>query len=91
LLTATLYPVNICSLLRFRFASVDGFLGHVAGVGSMDGLRLAAAIRDRWPPIHLILVTGLNPPQGSELPRGSQFLRKPYGPHDILSAVDRFQ
>ena len=22
--------------------------------GSMDGLRLAAAIRDRWPPIHLI-------------------------------------
>ena len=46
--------------------------------GSMDGLRLAAAIRDRWPPIHLILVTGLNPPKGSELPRGSQFLRKPY-------------
>ena len=27
--------------------------------GSMDGLRLAAAIRDRWPPIHLIVVTGL--------------------------------
>ena len=26
--------------------------------GSMDGLRLAAAIRDRWPPIHLIVVTG---------------------------------
>jgi hypothetical protein len=32
LLTATLYPVNICSLLGFRFASVDGFLGHVAGI-----------------------------------------------------------
>jgi hypothetical protein len=31
-LTATLYPVNICSLLGFRFASVDGFLGHVAGI-----------------------------------------------------------
>jgi CheY-like chemotaxis protein len=27
--------------------------------GSMDGLRLAAAIRDRWPPIHLMVVTGL--------------------------------
>ena len=26
--------------------------------GSMDGLRLAAAIRDRWPPINLIVVTG---------------------------------
>ena len=32
LLTATLYPVNICSLLGFRFASVDGFFGHVAGI-----------------------------------------------------------
>ena len=27
--------------------------------GSMDGVRLAAAIRDRWPPIRLIVVTGL--------------------------------
>ena len=26
--------------------------------GSMDGLRLAAAIRDRWPPIRLIVATG---------------------------------
>jgi CheY-like chemotaxis protein len=27
--------------------------------GSMDGLRLAAAIRERWPPIYLIVVTGV--------------------------------
>ena len=36
--------------------------------GSMDGLRLAAAIRDRWPPIHLIVVTGFAPPNRYELP-----------------------
>jgi two-component system, response regulator PdtaR len=59
--------------------------------GSMDGLRLAAAIRDRWPPIHLILVTGLGPPKRSELLAGGRFLRKPYSPGDILSAVDSFQ
>ena len=59
--------------------------------GSMDGLRLAAAVRDRWPPIHLILVTGLGPPQRSELPAGSQFPRKPCSPGDILSAVEGFQ
>jgi len=23
--------------------------------GSMDGLKLAAAVRDRWPPIHIII------------------------------------
>jgi CheY-like chemotaxis protein len=57
--------------------------------GSMDGLRLAAAVRDRWPPIHLIVVTGH--PLDRELPSGSLFVPKPYRPDEILSAVRRFQ
>jgi two-component system, response regulator PdtaR len=59
--------------------------------GSMDGLRLAAAIRDRWPPIRLIVVTGCAPPNRSELPRYSLFIPKPYGAAEILSAVCYFQ
>ncbi|HXO70378.1 MAG TPA: response regulator [Bradyrhizobium sp.] len=26
--------------------------------GSMDGLKLAACVRDRWPPVHIIITTG---------------------------------
>jgi CheY-like chemotaxis protein len=26
--------------------------------GSMDGLKLAAAVRDRWPPVHIIITSG---------------------------------
>ncbi|MGM4886045.1 response regulator [Tardiphaga sp. 604_B6_N1_1] len=26
--------------------------------GSMDGIKLAAAVRDRWPPVHIIITTG---------------------------------
>jgi two-component system, response regulator PdtaR len=59
--------------------------------GSMDGLRLAAAIRDRWPPIHLIVVTGFATPGTSELPHDSLFIPKPYGAAEILSAVRHFQ
>ena len=59
--------------------------------GVMDGLRLAAAIRERWPSIHLIVVTGFIPPKRSELPLGSLFVPKPYGPRDILTAVAHFQ
>ena len=59
--------------------------------GSMDGLRLAAAIRDRWPPIHLIVVTGFAPPNSYELPRDSLFIPKPYGAAEILSAVRHSQ
>jgi CheY-like chemotaxis protein len=27
--------------------------------GSMDGLKLARAVRDRWPPIHIIITSGI--------------------------------
>jgi len=44
--------------------------------GSASGLKLAHAIRYRWPPIHLILTSGL-PPE-TEMPAGAHFVRKPY-------------
>ena len=43
--------------------------------GSMDGLKLARAIRDRWPPIELILTSGhFDVPEG-DIPRGVYFSR----------------
>jgi CheY-like chemotaxis protein len=44
--------------------------------GSSSGLKLAHAIRDRWPPIYLIVTSGV--PAEQELPTGAQFVRKPY-------------
>src|SRR5271155_3117467 len=42
--------------------------------GSMDGLRLAAAVKDRWPPIKIIIATGKDAPRKDEMPKDSQFL-----------------
>jgi CheY-like chemotaxis protein len=36
--------------------------------GSMDGLKLARAVRDRWPPIELILTSGLIMIEQGDLP-----------------------
>src|SRR5215212_11299160 len=55
--------------------------------GSMDGLKLAAAVRDRWPPINIIVTTGKTPPRDDELPANSRFLRKPYQPSEVLTAI----
>ena len=44
--------------------------------GSMNGLKLASAIRGRWPPIHLIVTSGLQ--AELELPNRCSFVRKPY-------------
>ena len=46
--------------------------------GSMDGLKLAHAVRDRWPPIKILVVSGKQPFQSSDLPSNSCFVGKPY-------------
>ena len=46
--------------------------------GSMDGLKLAHAVRDRWPPIKILVVSGKQQLQSSDLPSNSCFLGKPY-------------
>ena len=55
--------------------------------GSMDGLKLAAAIRGRWPPIEIIITTGAGKPPDELMPARSQFVPKPHAPHEVLSAV----
>jgi CheY-like chemotaxis protein len=47
--------------------------------GSMDGLKLAACVRDRWPPVHIIITTGKAPACDDSCERAvySQTLRRP--------------
>jgi CheY-like chemotaxis protein len=59
--------------------------------GSMDGLRLAAAVRNRWPPIKIIVVTGHRPPESDELPSNSLFVAKPYSAARMVAAVSELQ
>ena len=55
--------------------------------GSMDGLRLAAAVRGRWPPIKIIATSGRCVVRDGDLPSGGVFLPKPYSPNQISSAL----
>src|SRR5437763_726527 len=45
--------------------------------GSMDGLKLAHAVHDRWPAIKIILVSGQVNPSEAERPVDSRFFGKP--------------
>ncbi|MGY2903370.1 response regulator [Bradyrhizobium sp. URHC0002] len=55
--------------------------------GSMDGLRLAHFVRNRWPPIKIIATSGYAKITEKDLPDGSRFLPKPYVVADIASAI----
>ena len=55
--------------------------------GSIDGLALARIIRDRWPPVHLILTSGLSVTDEDELPDSAVFIPKPYSSEQITAAL----
>lgn len=55
--------------------------------GSMDGLRLAACIRDRWPPVKLIVTSGRQQVAENDMPPGSRFIGKPYLGSDVIQIM----
>ena len=55
--------------------------------GTMDGLKLAKFIKDRWPPIKIVATSGRVKVTETDLPEGSVFVPKPYSPAQIISTL----
>ncbi len=55
--------------------------------GSMDGLKLAHYIRNRWPPVQLIVTSGKMALDEKRLPAGARFFPKPYHDASIIEAI----
>jgi CheY-like chemotaxis protein len=55
--------------------------------GSMDGLKLARAVRGRWPPIKIVATSGLVDVGEKDLPEGGRFLAKPYRSEQLADMV----
>jgi CheY-like chemotaxis protein len=57
--------------------------------GEIDGIKLAAHVRDRWPPIEIIITSGRPWPFGAILPQNAVFFTKPYRQAHIISTIQR--
>jgi CheY-like chemotaxis protein len=55
--------------------------------GSMDGLKLAQAVRGRWPPIKIVATSGRVHVSETDLPEGGRFLPKPYNPGQVAGVL----
>jgi CheY-like chemotaxis protein/CRP-like cAMP-binding protein len=55
--------------------------------GSMDGLKLAHYVKDRWPPVKIIATTGHARITEDDLPLGGRFLPKPYSTAQITGTI----
>jgi CheY-like chemotaxis protein len=57
--------------------------------GTMNGLRFALLVRDRWPPVGIILTSGkVNIPKG-ELPADLVFFPKPYDSRTLVETAKK--
>lgn len=68
------------SEIRILFTDVDM-------PGSMDGLKLSVAVRDRWPPTRIIVTSGKAVLGGADLPSGGRFMPKPYSVTKVVSTI----
>ena len=53
----------------------------------MDGLALARAIRERWPPVELLLASGRMRVDPAQMPERGVFLGKPYQAGQLVQCV----
>ena len=55
--------------------------------GSMDGLKLAHAVHERWPPIRIILVSGQLRRASIDIPADSRFFGKPLEAKEMIAEM----
>lgn len=55
--------------------------------GSMNGIKLAEAVRGRWPPIRIIATSAHSDFTADDLPPGSRFIAKPYSHPEVARAI----
>jgi len=68
-------------------SSVLQEFGEVLEFPRGDGLKLAHAVRNRWPPIKIIVTSGQRMAPEDELPEGGRFFAKPYSPAQIRGVL----
>lgn len=73
-------------LLLQAHPSINLLLTDIDMPGSMDGLKLAEAVRNRWPPVKIIVASGHFKISLAELPEGGRFFPKPYSGSAIAAA-----
>ena len=66
--------------IRLMFTDIDM-------PGSMDGLRLAAAVRNRWPPVKIIVASGHRQLSNELLPVEGRFFSKPYDHARVIATM----
>ena len=76
------------SILESR-SDISLLFSDIQMPGSMDGLKLAHAVHNRWPSIKIILVSGLVKLSDADTPADSRFFGKPLEPKQMIAELQQ--
>ena len=74
-------------LLKSR-PEIDAILTDVDMPGSMDGFEFARLVRQGWPEVAVLVISGKTAPGPGDLPPNATFLHKPIMPDDLIAALN---
>jgi DNA-binding NtrC family response regulator len=70
-------------------SDIDLLFTDIQMPGSMDGLKLAHAVHQRWPAIKIILVSGQVTPAEADTPINSRFFGKPLEVKQMIAEMQQ--
>jgi CheY-like chemotaxis protein len=73
-------------LLKSR-PEIDAILTDVDMPGSMDGFEFARLVRQGWPEVAVLVISGKTGPGPGDLPPNATFLHKPILPDNLIAAL----
>jgi len=74
--------------LMQRHADIGVLFTDIDMPGTMDGLKLARYVRDRWPPVVILVTSGAVGIDEVSMPEGSTFFPKPYSATHIVKRLN---
>jgi two-component system, cell cycle sensor histidine kinase and response regulator CckA len=83
----TLYRRDqLAALLKNHHGNIDLLLTDVV-MPEFSGQEVANAVRERWPQVKVMYMSGYTPEDIAELERDAGFLQKPFTPTELMERV----
>jgi DNA-binding NtrC family response regulator len=76
------------ALLEKR-SDIQGLVTDAHVPGKIDGFELAALVRERWPRIAVVMMSGHSDASSGPIPDGGDFVSKPYLFSHLVPALNR--
>lgn len=70
-------------------SSIHAIFTDIDMPGTLDGLRLAWIVKDRWPQVEIVITSGHRNVDDGDLPDRAVFFPKPYAHQLIITTLSR--